>query len=120
MKLYHSFCAATLFAALFAGSGCGGTSNVVDDGKAVSELQVTPETTTLTRGSTIQFHAVVNYGDGTSKDVTESDETVWNTSNPRVATVTDEGMVTAVSEGLVEISANYKGEKATEQFAVTP
>jgi hypothetical protein len=29
-------------------------------------------------------------------------------------------MVTAVSEGLVEISADYKGEKATEQFAVVP
>ena len=120
MKLYHPFCAASLFAALFAGSGCGGTSNVVDDGKAVSELQVNPGTTTLTKGAMVQFYAVVIYSDGTSKDVTESDDTVWNTSNPRVATVSDEGMVTGISEGLVEISANYKGEKATEQFAVTP
>jgi uncharacterized protein YjdB len=120
MKLYQSLFAVSLFAALFAGSGCGGTSDIVDDGKAVSEVQVTPETTTLTKGATLQFRAMVMYGDGTSKDVTESGDTVWNTSNPRIATVSDTGMVTAISEGVVDISADYKGEKATEQFAVTP
>ena len=120
MKLYQSLCAASLFVALFAGFGCGGTSNVVDDGKAVSELQVNPETTALTKGSTMQFHAMVMYSDGTSKDVTESSDTVWNTSNPRIATVSEEGMVMGISEGLVTISADYKGEKANEEFAVTP
>jgi len=120
MKLYQSLFAASLVAALFAGSGCGGTSNVVDDGKAVSELQVNPGATTLTKGSMIQFYAVVVYHDGTSKDVTESDDTVWNTSNASIATVSDEGMVTGIAEGLVDISVTYKGEKANEHFAVTP
>jgi uncharacterized protein YjdB len=120
MKTCQSFFAASLFAALIAGTGCGGTSDIVDDGKAVSELRMSPDTTTLTKGAMLQFHAVVLYSDGTSKDVTESSDTVWNTSNPRIATVSDDGMVTGISEGLVDISASYKGEKANEHFAVTP
>ena len=120
MKTNRSIFAASIFAALVAGIGCGGTSDVVDNGKAVSELKMAPDTTTLTKGAMLQFHATVMYSDGTSKDVTESSDTVWNTSNPRIATVTDDGMVTGISEGVVDISADFKGEKANEHFAVTP
>ena len=119
MKTIPSFLAASLVA-LSAVIGCGSTSDVVDNGKSVSDLQMSPETTTLTKGAMLQFHAMVMYSDGTSKDVTDSDDTVWNTSNPRIATVSEDGMVTAVNEGVVDISANFKGEKANEHFAVTP
>jgi trimeric autotransporter adhesin len=118
MKRYQSLFAISLVAAFL--PGCGSTSDVVDDGKAVAELEMTPDTTILTKGATVQFHAVVRYSDGTSKEVTESSETVWNTSDPSVATVSDDGMVTAIAEGIVDISAEYKGEKENEHFAVTP
>ena len=120
MKFYQPFFAVSLVAALIVGSGCGGTSDVVDDGKAVSGLDVSPGATALTKGSMMQFHAMVKYSDGTSKDVTESDDTVWNTSDPNIATVSEHGMVTGVSEGVVDISANYKGQKGNDHFAVTP
>lgn len=120
MKLYQSLFAISLFAALTAAAGCGTSDVIDDDGKAISELQVTPETTALVKGSTMQLHATVKYADGTSKDVTKHDNTLWNTSNPNVAIVSKEGMVTAVLEGVVDITAKYKGEKATESLVVTP
>jgi len=120
MKLYQSFFAVPLFAALIAGAGCSGTSNAVDDGKGISELQVNPGATTLTKGAMLQFHAMAMYSDGTSKDVTESSDTVWNTSDAKIATVSERGMVTGIAEGVVDISATYKGEKGNDHFAVTP
>ncbi|APR85458.1 Hypothetical protein A7982_10807 [Minicystis rosea] len=109
---------AVIFATFAA--GCGSTSNLVDDGKAVASIEITPSTETLTKGATLQLRAVLEYADGTSKDITESADTVWNTSDADIATVTDDGMVTGVSEGFVDVSASYKGEKANEHFAVTP
>ena len=120
MKFYQPLFAISLVAALFAGSGCGGTSDAVDDGKAISGVEVNPGATTLTKGAMLQFHAMVKYGDGTSKDVTESSDTVWNTSDPNIATVSEKGMVTGVAEGVVDISAAYKGQKGNDHFAVTP
>jgi uncharacterized protein YjdB len=121
MKLYHSFLAASLFAIMAAGAGCGSTSDVTDDGKAVSGLAVTPDQATLSKGASMQFHAMLQYADGTTKDVSEDSDTVWNSSNPDIATVSKDGMVKGVDVGVVDISAMYNGEiKGNEHFAVTP
>lgn len=120
MKLYQSLFAASLLTMLSASMGCGSTSDVVDDGRAVTDVEISPDKDGLTKGSKLQFNAMVKYADGTSKDVTRDASTVWNTSDADIATVTADGMVTAVDEGLVVISADYKGEKADEHFAVTP
>lgn len=120
MNILKSLFAASLFAALVGGVGCNNTSDNTDDGKAISGVEVSPNNATLAKGSTIQLHAIVTYGDGTTKDVTDSGDTVWNTSDPDIATVSDDGLVTGVKEGVVDISANYKGEKANDHFAVTP
>lgn len=119
MKFSRSISFAAVLAALVAGAGCSDTSNLVDDGKAVASVEITPGIDTLTKGSTLQLSATVLYADGTSKDVTRDADTIWNTSDADIATVS-EGLVTAVSEGLVDISADYKGEKANEHFVVTP
>ncbi len=120
MKNYQSLFAASLFIALSASFGCGSTSNVVDDGKAVTDVEISPDKDGLTTGTKLQFTAMVKYADGTSKNVTSDSGTVWNTSDADVATVSTTGLVTAVNEGLVVITADYKGEKADEHFAVTP
>jgi uncharacterized protein YjdB len=120
MKYYQSLVAAPLFAVLLASFGCGTTSDVVDNGKAVTDVEVSPDQDGLTKGTKLQFTAMVNYADGTSKNVTSDSGTVWNTSDADVATVSTTGLVTAVHEGLVVITADYKGEKADEHFAVTP
>lgn len=120
MKFFQALFAASMFTVLSASVGCGSTSDVVDNGVAVTSVEVTPNQDGLTKGSMLQFTATVKYADGTRKDVTSDASTVWNTSNPDVATVTKDGLVTAVDEGLVVISADYKGEKGEEHFAVTP
>jgi uncharacterized protein YjdB len=120
MKINASLLCASLFLALAAGAGCTSTTDVTDDGKAVSGLSVGPSTDTMSTGSTKQLTATLQYADGSSRDVTDDSGTVWNTSNASVATVTASGMVTAVAVGAVEISADFDTVKGDQQFAVTP
>jgi len=120
MKLHQLLFVASLATALSAGTGCTVTSDAASNGKGVSSVAVTPDQQTLAKGTTLQFKATARYADGTSEDVTEDPGTVWNTSNASIATVSKTGMVAALAEGLVDISANFNGEKANEHFAVTP
>jgi len=120
MKFFQSLLAASMLTALSASFGCGSTSDVVDNGVAVTDVEISPDNEGMTKGLTLQFTATVKYADGTSKNVTKDASIIWNTSDADIATVTKEGLVTAVDEGLVVISADYKGEKADEHFAVTP
>lgn len=120
MKIHQALSLSTMMLVLAVASGCGSTGDVVADGKAVTGVDINPDKTSLTKGATLQFQAVVNYADGTSLDVTDHESTVWNTSDPDIASVTTRGMVTAVDEGVVDISADYKGEKGDEHFAVIP
>jgi hypothetical protein len=115
------------FGALFALmiSGCGNSTDtadtpVVDNGKTVSKIDIEPSKDTLSKGATQQFTASAVYSDGTTQDVTSSSDSVWNTSDPSIATVTSSGLATAVAVGIVDISVNYKGVVAKEHFAVTP
>jgi len=120
MKTYQSLLTASLLMALAVAAGCLDTSDVVDNGKGVTGVDINPDKDTLTKGTKLQLQAMVQYADGTSKDVTEHSDTVWSTSDPGIASVSADGMVTAVSEGAVDISADYKGEKGDEHFVVTP
>jgi len=122
MNVFRSLCLASFFAAAMAGPGCGGNEepDVVDHGKTISSVEITTGITTLTMGSSIQLRAVVKYADGTSMDVTSNDDTTWNTSDPKVATVDNKGHVTAVEVGTVDVTITYKGVKGSESFIVTP
>jgi len=122
MKFSQSLFVASLFLAL-AATGCATTTtDAVDpsNNKAIVGVEINPSKETLTTGTSLQFHAVVHYADGMNKDVTRDPSTVWNTSNPRLATVSSTGLVTAIKVGLVDISADYQGVKANEHFAITP
>lgn len=129
MKLNQSLFAASLILGLAAGLGCSGTTpsgststggSATEDGKVIAEIEITPNRDILSRGSSQQFRAVVRFADGTTEDITESKDAVWNTSEPTVATVTPRGMVSAAKAGVVEITVEYKGEKGEENFIVTP
>ena len=131
MKTRHSLFIASLLMALAGGVGCSGTTTTNTpggtgggeapvEGKALSSVEITPDKATLTKGSTLQFHVTARYADGTTEDVTRSPDTIWNTSEPTVATVSKNGLVTAVKPGLVDITAEFKGEKGQEHFIVTP
>jgi len=121
MTLIRSLCIASFLAVATVGLGCSGDDpDVVDNGKAISDVALTPGIDSLTKGSSLQFTAMVSYADGTSKDVTSDSDTVWNTSEPNIATVDKGGNVTAVSEGAVDITATYLGVRAEESFIVMP
>lgn len=130
MKTPQSLFTASLFLALAAGIGCSGSSTTAengtggatptDDGKAIAGIDVTPNKDTLSKGSTLQLFGTVRRADGTTADITKERDAVWNTSDPTVATVTKDGLVTAQKEGMVEITVEYKGVKGTEKFVVMP
>lgn len=129
MKIQQSLFGAALSLALAAFVGCSGSTTTTDtstggpateDGKAVSSVEITPDKDTLSKDTTTKFRAIVRYADGTTKDITDARDIVWNTSEPTVATVTKDGTVTTLKPGVVEISAEYRGEKGTEHFVVLP
>ncbi len=121
MKINASILCASLFLALAAGSGCtASTNDATNDGKAISELNVGPSTDTMTTGTTSQFTATLEYADGTSSVVTSDSGTMWNSSDASVATVSETGLVTAISVGTVTISALFDTVKGDQAFAVTP
>jgi hypothetical protein len=68
-------------------------------------IAVTPASTTLEAGSTLQFTAIGTYTDGSTKDITT--DLLWNSSNPSIAifNITNSGLVTAMTTGTVDISA---------------
>jgi len=129
MKLSHSLFAASVCLALTTAVGCGDGSSstagtggsTTDNGKAVSELTLSPTGVTLAKGTTKQYTATAKYADGTTKDVTEDAATVWNTSNTAAATVSKTGLVTAVDVNAnVTITVEYKGQRASDNLVITP
>jgi hypothetical protein len=61
---------------------------------------------TLTPGETRQLWALAKYADGTTSDVTTI--ALWQSSNPVVATVSNQGVLSAASEGSVDVMATYQ------------
>ena len=122
MKLIRILSMASLLAILPAGIiGCGSDDTIsTDDNKTLSSLEITTGIDTMTKGDSMQFTAMARYADGTSEDVSDSSGITWNTSEPENATVDEDGMVTAVDEGTVDITATYEGKTAEESFLVMP
>ncbi len=75
-----------------------------------ASLTLTAPTTTLTQaGANAQLTATATYSDGTAQDITASAGTQYNVSNPAIATVSANGLVTAVSSGTALIQAVNEG-----------
>ena len=72
-----------------------------------------------TVGQTLHLYASATYPDGTQQQVIYSDSgTTYVSSNPAVATVDANGVVTAVSAGNVTMTATNEGVAATVQIQV--
>lgn len=83
----------------------------------VARVDVTPVTQTLVAGQTTQLAAQVRDAGGailTGRVIT------WSTNKASVATVTSEGLVTAVSSGSATITATSEGRAASVSIAVSP
>ncbi len=74
-------------------------------------LTIAAQTTALSAvGATVQLAVTATYATGPTQDVTQgSSGTQYNVSNPAIATVSANGLVTAVSTGTVAIQAVNEG-----------
>ena len=95
-----------LFACFPGGLVCAGTINSLNVQQVPSNLSsitLTPNPIRLQMGSSSQIKATATHPDGTSTDI--SNQVVWSSSNPSVATVSSTGLVTAISSGSTNITA---------------
>ncbi|WP_371189632.1 beta strand repeat-containing protein [Thalassotalea maritima] len=73
----------------------------------LSRIHVTPEQRTVAKGYQVQLTATGIFTDGTSYEITPT--VSWISSDTRVATVSREGLVSAIAEGGAVINANAAG-----------
>lgn len=86
---------------------------------AASMTLSAPATTLGTIGATLQVTATATYANGTSGNISLGAQgTNWFSSNSRIATVTANGLVTAVSTGNVLISAMNEGALGMLQISI--
>lgn len=79
---------------------------------------VTPPVSIVRPGVTQHVFATVQYADGRSADV--SSNVLWTSSNPAVATVDQNGVVTALTAGTATIAATSGNARATTDYTVRP
>lgn len=83
----------------------------------IANVIVTPAVNDLFVGQTTQLTAEAR--DASGAPLTDR-VIVWATSRPQVATVTSEGLVTAISSGTATITASSEGRSATAAVNVSP
>ncbi|PJG60475.1 Ig-like domain-containing protein, partial [Aeromonas cavernicola] len=97
------------------------TAQVTITNAVVTELQITPQDSSLAIGLSEQLKAEAILSDGQVLNVTANTAVSWSSSNPAVATInssgTDKGIVTGVSAGSVTITAS--GEANGQRFSAT-
>ena len=98
-----------LLMGIVATSACGGPRTT---DPTATQLQISPKALTLEAGSTNQFVAVSTPA-GNGRPIT------WTSSNPAVATVSENGMVTGVAAGTATIMAASDGANAGSAVTIT-
>jgi alpha-tubulin suppressor-like RCC1 family protein len=93
--------------------GCGGDNLGTE--KPVSSVSVTPTTSTLTPGGTVQLQAATKDADGA---VLTGREITWSSSDNSVATVSPTGLVAGVADGSAMITASSEGRSGSAVIAV--
>ncbi|MFN8708108.1 MAG: DUF1549 domain-containing protein, partial [Planctomyces sp.] len=87
------------------------------DASRVTGIQVYPPTPLLQqRGDQQQLIVIATYGDGTTHDVTR--ESVFETSNFEVATVSKSGLISAVRRGEAAALVRYEGLYAAAPVSI--
>ena len=82
----------------------------------VTSIAVTPANSTIAAGMTQQFTATGTLSNGTTQDVTSL--VAWSSSNTGIATISAQGIASAVSVGSTTISAAFGGVTDTTTLTV--
>jgi uncharacterized protein YjdB len=97
--------------------GAEGVSDVTVLPVPVASVRISPETATLSIGQTRQYAATTHDAAG---NLLPGRTITWSTSNSARAAVSQQGVVTAIAEGAVTITATSEGKAADAQLTVTP
>lgn len=98
--------------------GKSATAQVTVTAAPVQVVEVTPTSASLQVGGTQALTAVTKIQGGA---VVTGRTVAWNSSNPAIASVSDAGVVTAVSAGgPVTVTATSEGKTGSAQITVTP
>ncbi len=82
----------------------------------IERLSVNPSSVTLTEGDEVQMRAYATFSDGSEGEV--SSQVRWKIGDGGVATVEDDGMLTAKSEGSTSVQASWE-DLDSEEIPVT-
>ena len=85
------------------------------DESVVSSIVITPNKIILKPGKTEQFYALVIDHNNMAMDA----DITWKSSNPSVATINNEGLVTAVAMGSTEIFATVDAVQGLAETLVS-
>jgi uncharacterized protein YjdB len=83
----------------------------------VASVSIDPATSDVGIGATVQLQATLSDSNGAPLD---GRAVTWETSNPRVASVSSAGVVTALDSGVTTITATSEGKSGTATVTVDP
>jgi hypothetical protein len=96
--------------------GMSASTSLTVSTATVASLPVSPPSTQVAAEGPTPLTAQATFSDGTAQDVTAA--AVWSTSNPAVAVVSSDGVVTGVGSGTATISATVSGVASSAAVSV--
>ena len=83
---------------------------------AIISIAITPEKPSIDVDTTQQFIAIANYSNANDADI--SKQVTWTSANTSIATISTDGITTAISSGSVTISASLNGVSGNTKLTV--
>jgi len=121
MRWLGQIAAATAFAATLSACGSSGSSPTTPSSPTqpptTATVAAVSVTTPSSSGASFQLTATARLSDGSSRDVTNS--ATWQSSNPQLASVSSNGMVTVHGDGAVDLQATYQGVSGSMHVTVS-
>lgn len=113
--IFRSLILYLLFLTLQACGGGGGGGATTTS--TLNSIKVTPAVRSIAVGTTQSFTAIGSYSDGSTRDL--STTATWNSSDTSIASLNTDGVATAVSTGVLTITATSAGVSNTSELTVT-
>jgi trimeric autotransporter adhesin len=83
----------------------------------LTRLEITPQTSSIALGQTVQFKATGVFNDGSSRDETGS--AVWTSGNDGIAGIDANGFATSHSVGSASMSASIQGLSGSATLTIS-
>jgi hypothetical protein len=97
--------------------GCGSSPGTHGKFGEVNSLVITPQTSGIALGQTVQFKAMGIFSDGSNEDLTGA--AVWTSSDPKIARMSSTGLATSLSLGSVKITATNGGHVSSSVLVIS-